>query len=140
MSTVPPNSNAVQSFIEHLSQLREAAGNPSYAHLAALSDQAGPTKGKLPSSTLHNVLRGNRRELPRPEFVDAYVKACQRAAEEAGKDLRLLGTLGQWQDLYQAASRGKVTKTCPVCPPRRPNWVRYPGAHPIRTSPSLRLL
>ncbi|QKE85259.1 NBR1-Ig-like domain-containing protein [Arthrobacter sp. NEB 688] len=85
-------SAAVSAFAEHLREVREAAGTPSYRAMAARSSAISHT-------TLHEAARGHR--LPTWETVREYVRACDadleptRAAWDAAHHVVAPGCPGQ---------------------------------------------
>jgi pSer/pThr/pTyr-binding forkhead associated (FHA) protein len=93
----PGRGSPAERLIAELNRLRRDAGNPSLSELARLSER------KLPRSTLHDHLTGQRSGLPPWRLVAAYVSACHAAASETGLDVERLGTLEQWQARYAAA-------------------------------------
>ncbi|MDP9792731.1 hypothetical protein J2S43_001243 [Catenuloplanes nepalensis] len=93
----PSGSDSPDEFTDALVALRVWAGKPS---LRTLRDLARPA-GSLPTSTVHEILGGRRLpNLPRLEFVEAYVRACLRAHGGAGP----AGTeaeLRRWRDAWR---------------------------------------
>ena len=70
--TVDPRLGAVRQLIDGLEDIRAAAGNPSFHHMAANSG--------LSAESLGRVLYAD--SLPRWERVEAFVRACGRSPEE----------------------------------------------------------
>ncbi|MED7925085.1 hypothetical protein SMD20_12605 [Nonomuraea sp. LP-02] len=90
------------AFIAALIELREAAGQPSYAHMCRLS-RLLKTPKPLPASTLHDILNGKRERLPDWDVVASFVAVCRRHAESTGLPPGSLGTLEQWQARWRSA-------------------------------------
>ncbi|GAA1709806.1 hypothetical protein GCM10009734_10910 [Nonomuraea bangladeshensis] len=90
------------AFIAALIELREAAGQPSYAQMHRWSRLLDTPK-KLPVSTLNDILNGKRERLPDWELVASFVAVCRRHAESTGLPPGSLGTLEQWQVRWRAA-------------------------------------
>ncbi|NBE92237.1 hypothetical protein FE391_22770 [Nonomuraea sp. KC401] len=71
----------LQAFIAALSELRADVGTPPYRELQRLNP------AKLPSSTVHGLLEGERRRPPAWPLVDAYVRACLTYGRRHGVEL-----------------------------------------------------
>lgn len=93
----PSGSDSAGEFTDALVALRVWAGKPS---LRTLRDLARPA-GALPTSTVHEILAGRRLpNLPRLEFVEAYVRTCLRVhggAEPAETEAEVQ----RWRDAWR---------------------------------------
>lgn len=90
----------LQAFIAALSELRADAGTPPYRELQRLNP------AKLPSSTVHGLLEGERRRPPAWPLVDAYVRACLAYGRQHGVELAPdeAEFLGSWRKRHKALS------------------------------------
>src|SRR3954462_4421521 len=80
----PPDPDGSEGgFVESLKGLRRWAGQPSLRRLQQLGGTVRAVSGHevpaLPPSTVSSVLR--RPDLPRLEFVEAFVTACLRSRD-----------------------------------------------------------
>ncbi|MFC7276387.1 ATP-binding protein [Paractinoplanes rhizophilus] len=91
------------AFVESLKELRRWAGQPSLRRLRQLGGTVRAVSGHevpaLPPSTVSSVLR--RPELPRLEFVEAFVTACLRARDASPEEIR--AALDDWRASWRAA-------------------------------------
>ncbi|RKS72193.1 tetratricopeptide repeat protein [Actinomadura pelletieri DSM 43383] len=109
------------AYLERLVRLRVWAGRPSLRRLASLSRSAAAPGGhmvdQLPRSTLSEVLNGKRLpQLPRMEFVEAFVAACLRArnVRQDVIDTVVERWLAEWWRLETSARPGPSPDGTPV--------------------------
>jgi pSer/pThr/pTyr-binding forkhead associated (FHA) protein len=117
----PSHATAAESLISELNALRRAAGNPSLGQLVRLSQR------KLAKATLDDHLAGRRRRLPPWRLVSAYVTACHEAASSTGLDVRELGTLEEWYDVWKAALESNFRGFSPLKSPTNADNASAPG-------------
>lgn len=72
---------SLQAFVAGLRDLRAQVGNPPLRELHRLNPS------RLPSSTLHDLLKGARRRPPSWTLVDAFVRACLEYGRQHGVEV-----------------------------------------------------
>jgi tetratricopeptide (TPR) repeat protein len=114
-----PDPNAARdgrAFTELLEELRQWAGRPSLRRLCQLGGNVRSPSGHLvpalPPSTVSSVLR--RKQLPRLDFVEAFVAACLRARKSPPAEID--DAIGRWQRAWRdfSASSAEVEEQPPV--------------------------
>jgi tetratricopeptide (TPR) repeat protein len=106
--TQPPDpataATTAPLLIQRLHELRRWAGQPSLRRLRQLGGRVRAPSGDLvdalPPSTVSYVLR--REQLPRLDFVEAFVVACLRARRTGADEID--AALDRWQRAWRAAS------------------------------------
>jgi tetratricopeptide (TPR) repeat protein len=101
----PGDAETPVRFLIRLGELRQWAGRPSLRRLRQLGGQVRTPSGDLvdalPPSTVSYLLRGE--QLPRLDFVEAFVTACLRARNAAPE---LTATaVADWQRAWRAVNR-----------------------------------
>src|SRR4051794_21816464 len=98
----PGDADTAVRFLERFGELRQWAGRPSLRRLRQLGGQVRAPSGDLvdalPPSTVSYLLRGD--QLPRLDFVEAFVSACLRA-RRAGPEL-IEAAVSEWQAAWRA--------------------------------------
>jgi tetratricopeptide (TPR) repeat protein len=104
----PPHPGTARTpalLVERLAELRRWAGQPSLRRLRQLGGQTRTPSGDLvdalPPSTVSYVLRGQ--QLPRLDFVEAFVTACLRARHSTPE--HIAAAVGQWQSAWRTVAR-----------------------------------
>ncbi|MGH3763283.1 ATP-binding protein [Actinophytocola sp.] len=117
----PGEAGTLAEFVDLLRELRRWAGQPSLRRLRQLAgtttDSAGRLIDALPASTVSDVLR--REQLPRMEFVRAYVTACLLARDRGEEEISAY--LEQWHEAWSrvAGREGAATQGDRPATPRQ---------------------
>jgi tetratricopeptide (TPR) repeat protein len=100
----PVSDGSEGAFVESLKGLRRWAGQPSLRRLRQLGGTVRAVSGHevpaLPPSTVSSVLR--RPDLPRLDFVEAFVTACHRSRNTAPEQIRQ--AVDDWREAWRAAT------------------------------------
>jgi tetratricopeptide (TPR) repeat protein/Mrp family chromosome partitioning ATPase len=100
----PDPDGSAGAFVESLKGLRRWAGQPSLRRLLQLGGTVRAVSGHevpaLPPSTVSSVLR--RPDLPRLDFVEAFVTACLRSRDVAPEQIR--EAVDDWRGAWRAAT------------------------------------
>lgn len=133
----PRTAATPNEFVRRLRELRLWAGEPSLRALRRLAetgaDGAAGHGALLPASTVSTLLRG--RELPRLEFVDAFVTACLTAR---GRTADLAEQIRHWRTSWLRLRRAEPVhpwvSIAEVRPPNGPDPALTPGQDLPRTA------
>jgi tetratricopeptide (TPR) repeat protein len=103
----PGDAETPAGFLVRLGELRQWAGRPSLRRLRQLGGQVRTPSGDLvdalPPSTVSYLLRGE--QLPRLDFVEAFVTACL-LARNAAPELTA-AAVADWQRAWRAVNRAR---------------------------------
>jgi tetratricopeptide (TPR) repeat protein len=110
----PGTAGTAARFIERLAELRQWAGRPSLRRLRQLGGQTRAPSGDLidalPPSTVSYLLRGE--QLPRLDFVEAFVTACLRARQTPADQITV--AVRRWQASWRTLAGPAVPPAAPV--------------------------
>ncbi len=100
---------ALRAFIADLNTAWKTAGPPSYTDLRKLSRQVRQSthgaglRVELAESTTQEILSGQRRGLPKWQWVASFLAVLRVAAAESDVNPDSLGTLEYWKARHEAA-------------------------------------